>query len=168
MNSQRIAQNCAADCRLVTFDQGGRWVFGALAGYATMAFLLTSLHTAPLPREFMGFKPERSNFFGMAPDRQWMGFTQYVSEKPFAYFKYKDPDTQELIPLAFDGKYEVLGDKSARYPNTIWPSFPIRYAMRRDQVAGGSNQGSAAAPISIQPVAPASPSGSGTGGGPGF
>ncbi len=50
-------------------------------GYVVAAIILTSLHTAPLSREFMGFKPERSNLFdALAPDRQWLGFTQYVSE----------------------------------------------------------------------------------------
>ena len=38
-------------------DQLGKWTFGALTGYLTMAFLLMALHTAPLPREFLGFLP---------------------------------------------------------------------------------------------------------------
>ena len=146
-----------------TLDQAGRWVFGALTGYVTMALLLTSLHTAPLPREFMGFKPERNNFFAMAPDRQWLGFMQYVTEKSFCQIKFQDPDTKELVTHAFDGKYERLGDKSAPYPNTIWPSFPIRYAMRRDQIGGGSDQGSAAVPVPVQPVTPVAPGGGGGG-----
>jgi Colicin V production protein len=144
-----------------TFDQFGRWVFGALTGYVTMAILLTSLHTAPVSRNFLGFKPERNNFFGLAPDRQWLGFTQYVTEKPFARVMFQDPNTKELIAHAFDGKYEVLGDKSAPYRNTIWPSFPIRYAMRRDQLSGGGDQGSTPAPVSVQPVAPVAPAGGG-------
>lgn len=151
-----------------TLDQVGRWFFGALTGYVTMAILLTALHTAPLPREFMGFKPERSNFFGMAPDRQWLGFVQYVTEKPFARIMFQDPSSKELVAHAFDGKYEVLGDKSSPYPNTIWPSFPIRYAMRRDQIGNGGNQGSVAAPVIIQPVAPVSSGGGNSGGNVGF
>src|SRR5579863_3812122 len=56
-----------------------RWGFGLAAGYITMAFLLTAMHTAPLPREFLGFTPERDNFFRtLAPDRDWLGFVQYV------------------------------------------------------------------------------------------
>lgn len=141
-------------------DQGGRWLFGALTGYVTMALLLTSLHTAPLPREFLGFKPEQSNFFGMAPDRQWMGFTQYVTEKPFARIMFQDPNTKALVAHPFDGKYEVLGDKSAPFHNTIWPSFPIRYAMRRSLIGGA--QGPAAAPVIVAP--PPAPSTGGGGG----
>ena len=136
-----------------TLDQAGKWAFGALTGYLTMAFLLTALHTAPLPREFMGFKPERNNFFGMAPDRQWLGFVQYVTEKSFGWYMYQDPDTKQKIPHAFDGKYEKLGNKTAYYPNTIWPSFPIRYAMRRDRIDNNLPVGGAAAAPSQQ-VAP--------------
>lgn len=135
-----------------TMDQIGKWAFGAATGYLTMAFLLTALHTAPLPREFLGFKPERNNFFGMAPDRQWLGFVQYVTEKPFARIMFQDPDTKQLIAHAFDGKYERLGDKTNPYPNVIWPSFPIRYAMRRDRIDSNTPNAAAAAPV--QQVAP--------------
>jgi hypothetical protein len=96
----------------------GRWGCGLLAGWVTIAFLLTALHTAPLPREFWGFKPERHNFFNFAaPDRQWLGFTQYVSERSFAHG----------TPEIFDGPTIQFAD----YPNRYWPSFPIRYASRR-------------------------------------
>ena len=146
-----------------TLDQVGKWAFGALTGYLTMAFLLAALHTAPLSREFMGFKPERNNFFGMAPDRQWLGFVQYVTEKPYARIMFQDRDTKQLIAHAFDGRYELLGDKTAAYPNTIWPSFPIRYAMRRERLennpAGGGGAGTATPvpqviPVPINPNAP--------------
>jgi hypothetical protein len=98
----------------------GRWACGFLTGYVTMAFLLTALHTAPFPREFAGFRPERMNLFGAAaPDRQWLGFNQWISERVLSKGRI------------FDGRREQLGT----YPNTIWPSFPIRYATRREQVA---------------------------------
>ena len=139
-----------------TLDQVGKWAFGAATGYLTMALLLTALHTAPFPREFLGFKPERNNFFGMAPDRQWLGFVQYVTEKPYAKIVFEDKETKQLIAHAFDGKYERLGDKTTAYPNTIWPSFPIRYAMRRERLESNPAGGGAPAPglIPIQPVAP--------------
>jgi hypothetical protein len=102
--------------------EGGRWTFGVLAGYVTMAVLLTALHTAPLPREFIGFTPERNNLLGMAaPDRQWLGFTQYVSEKSLRSDRI------------FDGPR--LKIRSDRFE--IWPSFPIRYASRRQSLASG-------------------------------
>lgn len=109
-------------CQTLVFESG-RWTFALLTGYVTAAFLLAALHTAPLPREFMGFQPERNNLFGMAaPDRQWLGFTQYVSEKAF----HRPNDR------VFDGprfQFEV-----ATYEQQRWPSFPIRYASRREQL----------------------------------
>lgn len=103
-----------------------RWLFGVATGYATMAFLLTALHTAPLPRSFAGFSPERSNLFdSLAPDRQWLGFTQHVSEKVLHTGR------------VFDGpKFKMPGTDQE-----YWPSFPIRYATRRQDLASGKKPG---------------------------
>jgi hypothetical protein len=103
-----------------------RWLFGAVTGYVVMAFCLTALHTGPFPREMtsLGFTPERKNLFDVvAPDRQWLGFTQFASEKVFG------SDRQ------FDGPYSdfIEGPGAA---NKIWPSFPIRYASRREELSG--------------------------------
>lgn len=108
--------------------EGGRWAFGLATGWLTMAILLTSLHTAPLPRtvtsasvdEFLGFQAERGNFFGFAPDRQWLGFTQYVSL------------TSMPSGRVFDGPHFPAGDFTG-----YWPSFPIRYATRREDLTTG-------------------------------
>lgn len=99
-----------------------RWVWAAASGYLTMAILLTAMHTAPLPREFMGFKPEARNFFDIsAPDRQWLGFTQWVSENVLWSGRVFD------APIAkVDGTTQQ-----------VWPSFPIRYATKRQDYAGG-------------------------------
>lgn len=135
----------------LAFD-GIRWSCALATGYVTMAFLLTALHTAPLPREFLGFTPERQNLFNMAaPDRQWLGFTQYVSERVFP--------TGNI----FDGpRFNVTG--AYAYPENlkpnsddktpVWPSFPIRYAARRDEFASGgaaSAEQSTAAPAQGAP-----------------
>ncbi len=111
-------------------EEIGRWFFGACGGYATAAIFLTALHTAPLPREFLGFTPERRNFFNiLAPDRQWLGFTQFVSENVFA---------QSGQPVIFDGPTaDFIQNPADANRNKVWTSFPIRYATRRDQYAGG-------------------------------
>ena len=152
-------------------DTAGRYAFGAITGYLTMAILLTALHTAPLPREFMGFKAERNNVFGVAPDRQWLGFMQYVSEKPLskAIFRDKFGNQDIVIVHAFDGKYEKIGDPAKPYPNGIWPSFPIRYAMRRERI--DTNQSMTPAAVPVQQMAPPPIQGQGGQGGgtnPGF
>ncbi|MGE3315344.1 MAG: CvpA family protein [Planctomycetaceae bacterium] len=110
-----------------------RWIFAGLTGYITMAFLLTALHTAPLPREFMGFTPERKNLFGItAPDREWLGFTQYVSEKSL---RSSSPGR------VFDGGTLNLGDSGTE--KTL-ATFPIRYASRRDMISIGLGSGGSA------------------------
>jgi hypothetical protein len=102
-----------------------RWVFAVGTGYVTIAFLLTALHTAPLPREFLGFTPERNNFFGMlSPDRDWLGFVQYVSEKSM-------PSSEE--GRVFDGsRFRLPG-----HDNEVWPTFIFRYASRRESYGSG-------------------------------
>jgi Colicin V production protein len=120
-----------------------RFGFGLMTGYVTIAFLLAALHTAPLPRDFLGFTPERKNFFGVtAPDREWLGFVQYVSEKSM---RSSDDDV-------FDGaKFHVDGHD--RNDNEIWPTYIIRYASRREAY-GAANGGPATATASGTAVAP--------------
>lgn len=111
-----------------------RWGCGFLTGYTTMAFLLTALHTAPLPREFLGFTPEperRSGPLGhLAPDFQWLGFTHYVTERAFR----KNGGTGPI----WDGPSFAVAPGARGEPGEtkVWPSFPIRYASRRAQYFG--------------------------------
>ena len=124
-----------------------RWLFGAAAGYAMMAILLTALHMAPLGREFIGFKPERNNLFdSVAPDRQWMGFTQYVSERVMR--------SGSNGPI-FDGaEFPRIAEDPAT--TQTWSSFPIRYAQRRELYAG-SDAGTAGPPATSGPPTSAPP-----------
>ncbi|WP_437201737.1 CvpA family protein [Planctomicrobium sp. SH664] len=141
--------------------EGARWGCGLATGYVVVAIVLTSLHVAPLSREFLGFAPERRNFFGLAPDIQWLAFTQYVSEHNLATTQL---DGQ---PHIFDGAvFESLPpDASTRQ---VWSSFPIRYAARRQLYASGTAAGTAApagGTVAPPPGGAAIP-GSGGGGGP--
>lgn len=104
--------------------QFSRWTFGALTGFVTTAFLLAALHTAPLPREFSTFYPEpdhpqRGPVLAAKPDYQWLGYVHYLSEHTFV----KGPSGR-----LFDGRPQEVGEQT----NHIWPSFPIRYALRRE------------------------------------
>jgi hypothetical protein len=116
---------------------GGRWGFGLLTGYVTAAIFLTAFHTAPLSRDFLGFKPEGNNFFGLggienAPDRQWLAFTQYVSERIYTTGNVFDRSDFERF------KKSPKGIES-------WSSFPIRYADRRQRYASGASVAAAPA-----------------------
>ena len=125
----------------------GQWGFGLLTGYVTMAILLTSLHTAPLPRKFLGFAPERKNFLGvLSPDVQWLGFTQHVTEHVFArrssggtQVNYRNFDG---MPVTFPGKSQA----------DFLPTFIIRYATRRQRLSG--QMGAAAPPPIVVPSGP--------------
>jgi hypothetical protein len=161
----------------------GRWGFAFLTAYVTAGILLTALHTAPLPRDFLGFRPERTHllFDAFAPDREWMGFAQYVTERPFArHQKVQDPTVGDIIvPRIFDGRtayhwgLHALGstrvEEEARKSNAggaltdkdlaeaatriVIPSFVLRYAKRRRETVGG-------APAEFVPApAPAGPTG---------
>lgn len=119
-----------------------RWTCGLLTGWVTMAFLLTALHTAPLPREFLGFTPEPSRRAGpigrSAPDLKWLGYVHYMTETAFR----KGADGP-----VFDGpRFEMYSGG----PEVVRPSFPIRYASRRDQYFGAAAAPSAA-PASAAP-----------------
>ncbi len=62
-------------------DRVGSGLFAAWVGWVMVCFTLTTLHMAPLSRNFLfdGFQPEQRMFIGMAPDRKWLGFTQKMS-----------------------------------------------------------------------------------------
>jgi hypothetical protein len=129
----------------------GQWGFGLATGYVTMAILLTSLHTVPLPRTFLGFTPERPNFLGISkPDVQWLGFTQHVTERVFAR---RFTENGKVFYRNFDGM-------RIQFPNTseptYLPTFILRYATRRQKLGGGGTV-AAAPPIQAQPVRPGQP-----------
>ncbi len=137
-----------------------RWLLGAAAGYAMVAILLTAMHVAPLGREFIGFRPERNNLFdSVAPDRQWLGFTQYVSERVMR--------AGANGPI-FDGAEFKIYEESKDLPK-VWSSFPIRYAQRRELYAGSDAGSAGPAATSGPPTSGPPPTvAPGTSGGSGF
>ena len=64
-------------------DLAGGSVLALWIAWVLVSFTTMSLHTAPLARHaFRGDfqpKPESRMLFGLAPDQQWLGFTQKVS-----------------------------------------------------------------------------------------
>jgi hypothetical protein len=70
-------------------DRIGGVILAIVIGYVMVCFTMTTLHTAPLGRNFLwgGFSSDSdaAMFFGMtAPDRQWLGFTQRMSTGAYA------------------------------------------------------------------------------------
>ncbi|NUQ62884.1 MAG: CvpA family protein [Pirellulales bacterium] len=83
-------------------DQIGSVVFALWVGWVLVAFTLTTFHTAPLARNFMfgGFRPGEKMFLGMAPDQQWLGFTQQVSKGSFSRGVVFDPNGRFIANYA--------------------------------------------------------------------
>jgi hypothetical protein len=128
-----------------------RWALAAATGYLVVALLLTSLHTAPLPKSFLGFDPgpNRKTFFGIGPDIQWLAFNQYISERALrGSGTVFDAVTFERIP----GQASTV---------TTFSSFPIRYAMRRSLYSSGalSAAASSAGPPTTAPPPSVTPGG---------
>lgn len=140
-----------------TLYEISRWGLGLVTGYITMAIFLTSLHVAPLPREFMGFTPEGNNFLSIsAPDRQWLAFTQYVSEKSL-----KSKSSTGGIRV-FDGA-EFPSNPTDLKTNRVWSSFPIRYAARRElYTTGGATPARPSTGAGSSPPATGAPPGAGS------
>jgi len=67
-------------------DRIGSIVLAIWIGWVMVCFTTMTLHTAPLARNsmFESFQPEERMFFGLAPDRQWLGFVQKMSLGAFA------------------------------------------------------------------------------------
>jgi hypothetical protein len=100
-------------------DRIGSGFFAAWIGWVMVCFTATTLHTAPLAREFMGgaFVPEQRALGGALPagDVLWLGFTQRMSLGPFARTD-TEPGKKE------DGVFDRQGD------------FMLRYAARRQKL----------------------------------
>jgi hypothetical protein len=91
-------------------DRIGGVVFSLLVGWVVVCFTLTTLHTAPLGRNFLweGFSTDSDAkmLFGMAaPDRQWLGFERNLSTAAFG----RSDDTRE-----FDGDGEFTQKYASR------------------------------------------------------
>lgn len=96
-------------------DLAGGYFFAIWTAYVMIAFTTMTLHTAPLGRNFMwgGFKAEDPIFFGLKPDRQWLGFVQLLSQGSLS--RVVDENNPEA---------HVFDPKGMFMPN---------YATRRDQ-----------------------------------
>lgn len=134
----------------------GRWLLGAATGYLTTAFLAVALQTAPVPLEALGVQPDLREklLFGLGPDRQWLAFTQYASEKVYRSGRIFDGEQAPAIPE----KWQQAGDFEKERLMLTWSSFPMRYAARRREFLRSG--GAPPIPASAAPLPPA-PSGGG-------
>jgi hypothetical protein len=105
-------------------DQIGSPLLAALVGWVMVCFTATTLHTAPLARDFMGgsFQPEQRMFLGLAPDRKWLAFVQAMSRGTFsraatAKDLQQEPDWAEDKTRTFDPRSEFMPKYATRRAN---------------------------------------------------
>jgi hypothetical protein len=62
-------------------DVAGAIFFACWVGWIMVCFTSMTLHTAPLAQNFLSAfpNPQQKMFFGLAPDRMWLGFAQKAS-----------------------------------------------------------------------------------------
>jgi hypothetical protein len=96
-------------------DQVGSPILALLIAWVMVCFTAASLHTAPLPRNFMGYKPggDAKMFLGLAPDLKWLAFVQSMSRGTFSSRAtpediQKEPDWQKDQKCTFDPRSEFL------------------------------------------------------------
>lgn len=83
-------------------EMAGAYVLALAVGWVLVCLVTMSIHLAPLGRTvlFDGFKPEEPCFYGIAPDRLWLGFAQRASQGAFGGTKVFDADGSFLIRYA--------------------------------------------------------------------
>jgi len=88
-----------------------------LTAWVVVCFTAASLHTAPVPRDFIQPTPEARMFFGLAPDRRWLAWVRGSSlSGPFA-----SPDH------AFDSHADfILRYASRRHALEAEPALRVR------------------------------------------
>lgn len=93
-------------------EMAGCYLFALWTAYVFVAFASMTLHTAPLGREFMwkGFRAEDPIFFGMKPDRQWLGFVHMVSQGSLA----RMADETDPEKYVFDRRGEFMPKYATR------------------------------------------------------
>jgi len=96
-------------------DSIGGPLVAAWIGWTAICFICFALHLAPLTRNFLdgGFDAEKELFFGLKPDRRWLGFMQLQSNK--GGLGRNAVDKQGKVVSMFDPKSE----------------FMVKYASRR-------------------------------------
>lgn len=85
-----------------TLDQAGGVLLSAATGWVLVCFTAMTLHLAPLPRQafFGSFSAEQPMFYGLYPDRAWLGFVHKVSGGAYNGGRTFDPEATFLVRAA--------------------------------------------------------------------
>ncbi|MGC3967508.1 MAG: CvpA family protein [Pirellulales bacterium] len=94
-------------------DNFGGVAVAGVCGWLAVMFVCFGMHLAPMSRTYLGnsFDPERRMFFGMAPDRLWLGFAQKLSNNG-AWGRNVNADGE--VTSMFDPKSEYMLKHASR------------------------------------------------------
>jgi len=98
-------------------DNAGSAILALATGWVTMCVVAFSMHMAPLSRVYMfgSFDPEKPAFFGVAPDRLWLGFAQSQSMGPLSAGAEFDPKGEYL--LKYNSRRAWFETTSSMFPD---------------------------------------------------
>jgi hypothetical protein len=84
-----------------------------LAGWIVMAFTAATLHTAPIPRDYVQPTPEARMFLGLSPDRKWLSWVRNASRSgPFSRANF-DPEADFILRYA-DRRLKLEAEQTLR------------------------------------------------------
>jgi hypothetical protein len=84
-----------------------------LAGWIVMAFTAATLHTAPIPRDYVQPTPEARMFLGLSPDRKWLSWVRNASRSgPFSRAAF-DPEADFILRYA-DRRLKLEAEQTLR------------------------------------------------------
>jgi hypothetical protein len=66
-------------------NQVGRAGFGVATGWYATGMILCMLETAPIHKQFLGYRWEDHAFWGVGIDRHWLGYVQWSTGRIFAW-----------------------------------------------------------------------------------
>ena len=90
-------------------------IVAVITAWVMVCFTAASLHTAPVPRDFVQPTPEARMFFGLAPDRRWLAWVRASSlSGPFAQPENQfDPKADFILRYA-DRRHALEGEEQLR------------------------------------------------------
>jgi hypothetical protein len=105
-------------------DLAGGSFFALWTSWVLVCFITMSLHTAPLARNALGGSfqptPEARMFFGLAPDQQWLGFTQKISAGAFSTSAPEGMGEKGSNVFDPEGKFILnYGERRARFEKEL-------------------------------------------------
>lgn len=112
-------------------DKIGSVVLAVLTAWVMVCFISFTLHTAPMGEKFLrgGFDADTSMCYGLAPDRQWMGFVNLVSRGSFSPWSGDTSGSWDSV--RFRDRYKARRAALESHVKSNGPFFSVSSAPKR-------------------------------------